>query len=80
MSILIKGMKMPKEDELLCIKIYPNGKVAFDMDLQCKQVAEAVEVLDHGDLEAALPVDVSRQKIGEWINDGKAYALYKCSV
>lgn len=50
MSILIKGLKMPKEDELLCIRIYPSGKVTVDMDLQCKQVAEAVEVLNHGDL------------------------------
>lgn len=50
MSILIKGAKMPKEDELLCIRIYPSGKVTIDMDLQCKWVAEAVEVLNHGDL------------------------------
>lgn len=50
MSILIKGMKMPKEDELLCIRIYPSGKVTIDMDLHCKWVAEAVEVLNHGDL------------------------------
>ena len=50
MSILIKGMKMPKEDELLCIRIYPSGKVIIDLDLQCKQVAEAVELPDHGDL------------------------------
>lgn len=50
MSLLIKGMKMPKENELLCIRIYPSGKVTVDMDLQCKQVAEAVELPDHGDL------------------------------
>lgn len=47
-SILIKGLKMPKGDELLCIKIYPSGKVTFDMDLQCKQIAEAFELSDHG--------------------------------
>ena len=50
MSILLKGMKMPKEDELLCIRIYPSGKVTLDMDLQCKQVAEAVELQKHGAL------------------------------
>ena len=50
MSILIKGVKMPKEDELLCIRIYPSGKVTLDMDLQCKQVAEASELPTHGDL------------------------------
>lgn len=41
---------MPKEDELLCIRIYPSGKVTIDMDLQCKWVAEAVEILNHGEL------------------------------
>lgn len=50
MSILIKGLQMPKEDELLCIKIYPSGKVTLDMDLQCKQIAEAVEVLNYEDM------------------------------
>ncbi len=51
MSLLIKGLKMPKkEDELLCIRIYPSGKVTIDMDLQCKQVAEAVELPNHGNL------------------------------
>ena len=49
-SILIKGMQMPKEDELLCIRIYPSGKVTVDMDLQCKQIAEAVELPKHGAL------------------------------
>lgn len=41
---------MPKEDELLCIRIYPSGKVTLDMDLQCKWVAEAVELPKHGAL------------------------------
>lgn len=50
MSILIKGMEMPTNDELLYIKIYPNGKVAIDMDLECKRIATAVSVPPHGRL------------------------------
>lgn len=52
-SILIKGLTMPTNDELLCIKIYPNGKVAIDMDLECKQIATAVRVPPHGRLKDA---------------------------
>lgn len=50
MGIYIKGMEMPTNDELLYIKIYSNGKVAIDMDLECKQIATAVPVPPHGDL------------------------------
>lgn len=50
MSILIRGVEMPKEEELLCIRIYPNGKVSIDMDLACKQIATAVPVPPHGRL------------------------------
>lgn len=50
MSILIKGMEMPTNDELLFLRIYPNGKVTIDMDLECKQIATAVPVLSHGRL------------------------------
>jgi len=64
MGILIKGIEMPKEDELLCIKIYPSGKVAIDMDLQCKQVAEAVELPDHGDL---VSIDDAKKEIDRFI-------------
>lgn len=56
MSILIKGMEMPEDGGLLCIKIYPNGKVAFDMDLKSRQIAEAFELPSHGDL-----IDVDEQ-------------------
>lgn len=50
MGVYIKGMEMPTNDEMLCIKIYPNGKVAIDMDLECKQIATAVPVPAHGRL------------------------------
>lgn len=55
MSILIKGMKMPTDGELLCINIYPDGKVYINLDLECKQVATAVPIHPHGrfgDLDA----------------------------
>lgn len=50
MNILIKGMEMPKEGDLLCINIYPDGKVCINLDLDCKQVATAIPVPPHGDL------------------------------
>lgn len=50
MSILIKGLDMPKGDEMFCINIYPDGKVCIDMDLKCKRIATAVPVPPHGRL------------------------------
>ena len=50
MGIYIKGMEMPKDDEILCIDIHPDGKVCIDLDLRCKQVASAAPVPEHGDL------------------------------
>lgn len=48
--IIIKGMEMPKKDGLLSINIWPNGSVTIAMDLECKPVARAVELPEHGDL------------------------------
>ena len=50
MSILIKGMEMPKAGELLCIDILPDGKVYIHLDLENKRIATAVSVPPHGDL------------------------------
>jgi len=50
MSILIKGLQMPKAGELLCIDILPDGKVYIHLDLENKQIATAVPVPPHGDL------------------------------
>ena len=50
MSVLIKGMEMPTNDKMLFLRIYPNGKVTIDMDLECKQIATAVSVPPHGRL------------------------------
>lgn len=50
MSVLIKGLDMPKSEEMLCINIYPDGKVCINLDLECKQVATAVPVPPHGRL------------------------------
>ena len=50
MGIYIEGIEIPTNDKMLYIKIYPNGKVAIDMDLECKQIATAVPVPPHGDL------------------------------
>ncbi len=50
MSVLIKGMEMPKDGELLCVNIYPDGKVCINLDLECKRIATAVPVPPHGRL------------------------------
>lgn len=50
MSILIKGMEMPEDGEMLCIDIYPDGKVSINLDLACAKIAQAVELPPHGDL------------------------------
>lgn len=48
MSIYIKGMEMPREGELLCINIHPDGKVCINLDLSCTKVGTAVPVPPHG--------------------------------
>ena len=50
MSVLIKGMEMPTGDEMLCINIFPDGKVTSHFDLRCMPVAKAVSVPPHGRL------------------------------
>lgn len=77
MSILIKGMKMPKDDEILYIDIYPDGKVCIDMDLRCKQVASAVPVLPHGRLIDADAVfkRLQKQAMSVWGNGNPRYQI-----
>lgn len=48
MSILIKGLKMPKKGECIDIVILDDGTVVYYDD--DKKIGEAVELPDHGDL------------------------------
>lgn len=53
MSVLIKGLKMPKGDEALVVCINSNGTVDepnWQWDYTLIRGAEAVELPDHGDL------------------------------
>lgn len=50
MSILIKGVEMPKLGELLVIEIHPDGKVSYNLDLKTRKIATAIPVPDHGRL------------------------------
>lgn len=50
MSILIKGVEIPKDGEMLFLDIYPDGKVCIISDLDCRQIATAVPVPPHGRL------------------------------
>ena len=49
MSVLIKGMKMPKDGERLKVWIEANGQVIVDKRTYYEEY-EAVELPDHGDL------------------------------
>lgn len=51
MSILITNIDMPKDGELLCINIHPDGKVYINLDLSCKNVVgTAISIPPHGKL------------------------------
>lgn len=82
MSILVKGMEMPKGDEMLCINVYPDGKVCINLDLKCKRIATAISVPPHGNLVDAREVsrkvrkfgfpesDYTRDEIAAWFENG----------
>ena len=55
MSVLIKGMEMPTEDEEIIIRISPNGTVMTEYALPITGV-KAVPVPAHGDLIERLDV------------------------
>ena len=75
MSIIIKGMKMPKHDgEILCIEIYPDGTVCMDMDLQCRKIAEAKELPPHGRL-----IDAEEEEECAWIHKGGMIYCPECA-
>ena len=44
MGIFIDGIDMPKDTEMLCINIYPDGKVCISLDLKCEKIANAIQV------------------------------------
>lgn len=49
MSVLIRGMKMPKNGERLKVRIYADGQVVVDKGTYYEEY-EAVELPVHGDL------------------------------
>lgn len=74
-GIYITGLDMPKDDELLCINIYPSGKVCISMDLNCTPVGAATSA-----------ADVVEVRHGRWIKDcdrvmgdGWTYTQRHCS-
>ena len=78
MSILIKGMEMPREGELLCINIYPDGKVCIDLDLECSQIATAVPVPPHGRLIDADALKMMLdEEIARLLEKGTEYLDYR---
>ena len=49
-DLLIKGLHLPRDWEMLSINIDRDGKVTRSSDLRCEQIAEAVIVPPHGRL------------------------------
>ncbi len=49
-DILIKGLEIQDDWELLSINIDRSGKVTQSLDLKCEQIAEAIIVPPHGRL------------------------------
>ena len=75
MSILIKGIEMPKDGEMLCVNIYPDGKVCINLDLECKRIATAVLVPPHGRLIDADALDASLKEMSEIEWNQKAFPV-----
>lgn len=44
MGIYIQGVDMPKQDELLQIRIYDDEKVSRIYDIKCQQIGTAIEI------------------------------------
>ena len=66
MSILIKGLNMPKGDKALIVVINSNGTVDrpnWRWDCTLIKGAEAVELPDHGDL---IDRDILLSKVQKW--------------
>lgn len=43
MGIYINGIDMPKQNEILQIRIYGDGKVSRVYDIKCQQIGTAIE-------------------------------------
>ena len=46
MGIYVKGVDMPKENEILQIRIYDDGQVSRVYDIECQQIGTAIEITD----------------------------------
>lgn len=80
MSILIRGIEMPTEGEMLCINIHPDGKVCFYTDLQCQKIATAVPVPPHGrliDADALMKLD---RMVGKLMMYGGEYVYTQAEI
>ena len=73
MSILIKGMEMPKDGSWRSIRIYPDGTIGRPIgfgDYALVEGAKAVPVPPHGDL---IDRDTLRE---EWLENGENEYVY----
>ena len=76
MSILIKGIEMPKDDEILCINIKSNGDVYYDLDLSVDTIANAIRIPPYG----RLIEDVTLIQQATWIPATNGRGGHECSA
>ena len=79
MSILIKGMEMPKEGNWKTIRIYPDGTCAvpnWQGDCTLIKDAKAVPVPPHGDLidRREAIIDANERAYDFWLSDDEVNA------
>lgn len=73
-DILIKGIELQDNWELLSINIDRSGKVTQSLDLSCEQIAEAVIVPPRGQLVDWDEVEKCIEEVAD--SDIKQYALF----
>ena len=79
MSILIKGMEMPKDGNWRSIRIYPDGTIGRPIgfgDYTLVEGAKAVPVPEHGDLidRREAIIDANERAYDFWLSDEEVNA------
>ena len=76
MSILIRGIDMPKKGEYKPLFIYDTGEVTMEIRGEEVQVATAVPVPPHGDLidRREAIIDANERAYDFWLSDDETNA------
>lgn len=78
MGLYIQGIEMPKNEEMLCVNIYPDGKVCISIDVDGKdyisldldneKIATAIPLLPHGRLIDADGLNYTMLYKEDWLS------------